>query len=86
MIIRFIGRWQARDFRKGATILKLAANVMKVTGQAAELGLGMTKTGTIDEVRKGERGLEGFFIVFRFGLAFPDTVRSAEWCHGFFQQ
>ena len=45
LIIRFIGRWQARDFRKGATILKLAANVMKVTGIVGE-----SKTGSIDEV------------------------------------
>ena len=45
VIIRFIGRWQARDFRKGATILKLAANVMKVTGVVGE-----AKTGSIDEV------------------------------------
>ena len=45
LIFRFIGRWQARDFRKGATILKLAANVMKVTGIVGE-----SKTGSIDEV------------------------------------
>jgi len=47
LIIRFIGRWQARDFRKGATILKLAANVMKVTGIVGE-----SKTGSIDEFRE----------------------------------
>ena len=48
IIIRFIGRWQARDFRKGATILKLAANVMNVTGM-----VGMGKTGSVDEVTQG---------------------------------
>ena len=45
IIIRFIGRWQARDFRKGATILQLAANVMKVTGGAtAAMGIDMDQT------------------------------------------
>ena len=55
IIIRLIGRWQARDFRKGATILKLAANVMKVTGGVGD-SLGLSKTGTVDEVSFAELG------------------------------